>query len=146
MLGKGASLSGDCFPSCRFDFCHVILVSIEIESLTKTKTRAIDFSQGIRLLFISILSSDTDVDEVEIVLCIAESFVRVNYNGKERRLQRVESERSSGQMCGELCGSRCLDESVFVLSYHIKKERSADFSRPLFFFCSRSVRRGRSYV
>ena len=35
--------------------------------------------------------------------------------------------------CGELCGSRCLDESVFVLSYHIKKERSVDFSRPLFF-------------
>ena len=94
MLGKGASLSGECFPSCRFDFCHVILVSIKIESLTKT--RAIDFSQGIRLLFISILSSDTDVDEVEIVLCIAESFVRVNYNGKERRLQRVESDRCSG--------------------------------------------------
>ena len=83
MLGKGASLSGDCFPSCRFDFCHVILVSIKIESLTKT--RAIDFSQGIRLLFISILPGDTDVDEVEIILCIAESFVRVNYNSKEKK-------------------------------------------------------------
>ena len=79
------------------------------------------------------MPGDTDVDEVEIVLCIAESFVRVNYNSKERRLQRVESERSSGQMCGELCGSRCLDGSVFVSSYHIKK-RGLPISADLSFF------------
>ena len=78
-------------------FCHVILVSIE--SLTKTgqsiSRKGSDYLP-LCFLFISILPGDTDVDEVEIVLCIAESFVRVNYNGKERRLQRVESDRCSG--------------------------------------------------